>query len=498
MTRLRIALVSLAVALSMFAPAAAQPAVVSAASEEVAAVFSFDFSGSIFCLKAGKPYSPCTPINDDLADSVDVLAQRINNQAEIFSDRALTFKVAVYGNEGKFRVIEANSQRCVGNTSDKVQLLVSCLQSISALYRDKSNQLGATFYAQNFDALDFAPNVRCGLILFTDGKPDDKPDAEQESSATSCAVLPVAIGSGIAADTENWLEDTFTQTELEPFSNCTESIVWQKVLFESSDAAAEAIAEALEKIACLASIPSYACFTVSEIVELLEGSRYQFIVNVAPGVVESEFPIGIPLPGTTIGRGEELEITASTPTRPASCPPEPSPTPSTTPIPEIKPESPCVALFPSIQWLGCNLWLLALIAVAVILRFVWISMDMQVSINGKPNVGLRGGRLLGFNIQDAGDGFAAVRTPNPTVAQVKVSRSFIRFWPGTMLDRTGLNVGTSSKGNKFRFSIGDKVELKPGVTAVFTYGNPSKKPAPRSGSGSAVSSSESKPRNKAL
>ena len=49
MTRLRIALVSLAVAFSLSAPAAIQPAEVNAATEDVATVFSFDFSGSIFC-----------------------------------------------------------------------------------------------------------------------------------------------------------------------------------------------------------------------------------------------------------------------------------------------------------------------------------------------------------------------------------------------------------------------------------------------------------------
>ena len=71
MTRLRIALVSLAVALSMFAPAVARPTEVQAANEEVATVFAFDFSGSIFCLKANKPYEPCTEINVDLANAVE-------------------------------------------------------------------------------------------------------------------------------------------------------------------------------------------------------------------------------------------------------------------------------------------------------------------------------------------------------------------------------------------------------------------------------------------
>ena len=199
-----------------------------------------------------------------------------------------------------------------------------------------------------------------------------------------------------------------------------------------------------------------------------------------------------------MARGEELEITGSTTEKPASCPEEPVPTPSPTPDVTPIPPLPCIATFPSIQWLGCNLWVLALLALAIIMRLVWIGLDLQVSINGKPNVGLRGGRLVGLNIQDAGNGAMAARTPNPTIAHVKVSRAFFRFLPGTVIDRTALNLGPTTKGNRFRFSMGEKVELKPGVVAVFSYGNPSSKPSAPPTVGSRLSGSEQKPRNKAL
>ena len=494
MTRVRIALVSLAVALSLTSPAVIQPDKVNAATEDVATVFSFDFSGSIFCFSGDERYSPCTPINNDLSNAVSALAGRIENSSKTYSDRALTFKVAIYGGEGKFKVIDSGGQRCVGNTSDSVGLLVSCLRAVSALYREESNRMGATVYSQNFDVLKFGDGVRCGLILFTDGKPDDKRDAEKASLGTPCAVLPVATGVGIKPDTEGWLKDTFTQGDLEPIANCTNEISWKKVYFSNADEAADAIAAALEEIACLASIPSYACATVDEIVKILRNAG--LIVTVGAGVIDTEYPIGISKPGTTVARGEELKITGSTPEKPESCPDEPVPTP--TPITPTPTPLPCIAMFPSIQWLGCNLWVLAVLALGIILRLVWIGLDLQVSINGKPNVGLRGGRLVGFNIQDAGNGAMAARTPNPTIAQVKISRAFFRFFPGTVLDRTALNLGPTTKGNRFRFSMGEKVELKPGVVAVFSYGNPPSKQSAPPIVGSRLSSPEQKPKNKAL
>ena len=498
MTRLRIALVSLAVALSMFAPAVARPTEVQAANEEVATVFAFDFSGSIFCLRDNKPYKPCTEINEDLANAVEELADRISISSSTFTDRAMTFKVTVFGSEGNFKVVEADGQRCVGNTSTKADLLVKCLTEVANAYRNKGNQMGGTGYAQTFDELSFSSTVRCGLILFTDGKPDDKSAAEREAERTTCAVLPVSTGAQIDDKTETWLEEVFTQEELEAVLNCSDRITWTDAYFATAELAADAIETALENIACLTSIPKYSCVTVDELVEILRNAQLQ--VRVLPQVVGSEFPVNFKLPGQTVGRDEELVIESSTATRPESCPDEPSPTPSITPTPppiDI-PVLPCIATFPSIQWLGCNLWVLALLALAIILRLVWIGLDLQVSVNGKPNVGLRGGRMIGFNIQDAGNGVAATRTPNPTIAQVKVSRAFFRFLPGTVIDRTALNLGPTTKGNRFRFSLGEKVELKPGVVAVFSYGNPSRKPSASPVTGSRVSSPEQKPRNKAL
>jgi hypothetical protein len=498
MTRLRIALVSLAVALSLFAPAVARPTEVQAATDEVATVFAFDFSGSIFCLKANKPYQPCTKINVDLANAVEALADRISISSGTFADRAMTFKVTIFGGEGNFKVVVADGQRCVGNTSTKADLLVKCLTEVANAYRDKGNQMGGTGYAQTFDELDFSSTVRCGLILFTDGKPDQKSAAELEAEKTTCAVLPVATGAQIDDTTKIWLKEDFTQEELVAVANCSDKIRWDEVYFTDADSAAIAIQTALEEIACLASIPAYACKTVDELIEILKSAGLQ--VRKEPTVIGSEFPVGFKLPGETVGRDEELVIEASAPTRPDSCADEPSPTPDPTvsPPPPPPPPPPCIATFPSIQWLGCNLWVLALLALAIILRLVWIGLDLQVSVNGKPNVGLRGGRMIGFNIQDAGSGAAATRTPNPTIAQVKVSRAFFRFLPGTVIDRTALNLGPTAKGNRFRFSMGEKVELKPGVVAVFSYGNPSGKPSASPVAGSRVSSPEQKPRNKAL
>jgi hypothetical protein len=89
-----------------------------------------------------------------------------------------------------------------------------------------------------------------------------------------------------------------------------------------------------------------------------------------------------------------------------------------------------------------------------------------VSINGQEAVALRGGTKVGFDLHNGN----AERTPNPNDAQVKITRAFFRFLPGTRLDTSGLTGEVGSKPSKFELS--KELELASGMSGVVRYGNP--------------------------
>ena len=477
MTRLRIALVSLAVALSMFAPAAVRPVGAADETNLTAAVFAFDFSGSIYCYKNGKLDPNCkNPINESLANAVDQLATDIENGQQQFVKRAIDFKVLQFGSDGKSNVVRIGGDRCTGNTAKEVLLLISCLREVASQYRDPKNELGGTSFSQVFDDLEtYSSEDRCGLILFTDGQPDDKSGAKKLSDQSDCSVLPVSTGTPANVDIP-WLKD-FTKTDMTQIEGCDNQtdFTWNEVFFDTADAAASAIGDALSEVACLKRVPGWPrCDTVDATKAALEATG--LTVNLAAGVVGSEYPVGVPLPGTYVARDGGVTISSSTPTPPEGCeaPPTPIPTPSPTEKPE--PTPPCVADSP-ISWLGCNPWALLLLLVLVGARLWWIGRNLQVSMNGQRAIALRGGTKVGFNIKDG----RVERSANPDSAQVKITRHF--HLPGPRIDTSRLTGSTGSKPVRFR--LGEELKLQDGAVARIKHGNPRPAVGPSGGAASA-------------
>jgi hypothetical protein len=467
MTRLRIVLTSLALALSLFAPAAARPVVAAGETNLTAAVFAFDFSGSIYCYKKGAQDSNCkNPINESLANAVDQLATDIESGQQQFVKRAIDFKVLQFGSDGKSNIVRIGGDRCTGNTADEVLLLVSCLREVASQYRDPANELGGTSFSQVFDDLvPYSADDRCGLILFTDGEPDDKVAADRLSDKSNCSVLPVSTGTRTAVN-EDWLKD-FTKTDMTQIEGCDNQtdFTWNEVFFETADAAASAIGDALSEVACLKRVPGWPrCDTVDATKAALEATG--LTVNLAAGVVGSEYPVGVPLPGTYVARDGGVTISSSTPTPPEGCeaPPTPTPTPEPTPTPTPISE-PCEDDSP-LGWLGCNPWVLLLLLLLAGARLWWVGRDLQVSINGQEAVALRGGTKVGFDLYQG----QAELTPNADVAQVKITRAWWRAFPGTRVDTAVLNGDEALK--PFKFAIGREIDLSNGAKALVNYGNP--------------------------
>jgi hypothetical protein len=305
--------------------------------------------------------------------------------------------------------------------------------------------------------------------LFTDGQPDDKAAAERLSDQSNCSVLPVATGTEKNVDVP-WLKD-FTKTDMTQIEGCDNQtdFTWNEVFFETADAAASAIGDALSEVACLKRVPGWPrCDTVDAIKAALEATG--LTVNLAAGVVGSEYPVGVPLPGTYVARDGGVTISSSTPTPPEGCeaPPTPTPEPTPTPTPTtpIPPREPCRADFPSLPWFGCNPWALLLLLLLIGARLWWVRRDLQVSINGQEAIALYGGTRVGFDLYQGN----AERTPNPDGAQVKITRAWWRAFPGTRLDTSVLTGATDLKPVKLE--IGKEVDLTSGVSAVLKYGNP--------------------------
>ena len=423
-----------------------------------AAVFAFDFSGSVFCYKDGAPDTTCKDaINEALSASVNALADEIENNAGKYTNRKFDFLVSRFGSASKGSV-----EVCRGNTETATNELVSCLRKVSQLYLDPSSQLGGTSFVPELQELDQYSNSRCGLILFTDGTPDDKKDALELAKASTCAILPVSTGTGEIDQT--YLRD-ITSTDLASIPGCSnQEFMWSTVYFESAADAADAIGRALDKVACLEKVPAPACMKISEYQAALEALG--FVVTLGSGVDGGQFPSpsGIePIPGTRLDKGQTITITSASSSAPSQCvqPPEPTEPPP----PPPPPAPPCVADGP-LSWLGCNPWILLVLLGLVLARLWWIARDLQVSINGQEAVALRGGTLVGFDVH-GGD---ASRVANPNRAEVKISRSFFRFFPGTRVNAAALDSSPIIASEKFE--IGKPIELTTALTARITYGNP--------------------------
>lgn len=476
MTRLRIALVSLAVALSIFAPAAARPVAAEDSGLGLSeVVFAFDFSGSIFCYKNGQPIpaSECKDpnLNEDLADAVDSLAEKIRTYSDLYVKRAIEFKIVKFGS-GSTVIEKVSGEACEGNTSSSVTLLIDCLAQIADDYRDPKKELGGTKFVPSLNEL-VGTSGRCGIILFTDGKPTDETAALdlRNSGSYKCAILPVGIENPAAPDAvdEDLLQDLTKDTFTGAACKVTTNFSWDRPpVFTNGPDAADAIGRALDAIACQVRVPPPLCLTVAEYesvlvsLGLVPGER-------GAGVEGGQYPGTItPTPQTKGSEGDTVVISTATSEPPANCVPSPTPTPTLTPSPtddgggEIPP---CVADSP-LSWLGCNPWALLLLLLLIGARLWWVGRDLQVSINGQEAVALRGGTKVGFDLHNGN----AERTPNPNDAQVKITRAFFRFFPGTRLDTSGLTGEVGGKPSKFE--LGKELDLASGASAVVRYGNP--------------------------
>lgn len=418
-----------------------------------ATVFAFDFSGSIFCYADGAPDVSCkNPINKALSQAVDALADEISADASKYTARKIDFHVTRFGSASNGSV-----SVCRGNTSTQTSLLVSCLRDVARLYLKPSSQLGGTAFVPEIEVLDDYSGQRCGLILFTDGTPDDKDEALALAKESNCAILPVSTGPG---DIDQGYLQELVSTDLDTIPGCSDQqFLWPAVYFGSASEAADAIGRALDKVACLLRIPEPDCMSVSEYQVALENLGLMVVVGNGVGGSQYPSPSSInPLPGTRVDKDSTVTLTAGSAAAPAQCAPAPTPT-LPPPVPEIV-TPPCVADGP-LSWLGCNPWWILLLLGLVVARLLWIRREIEVSVNGKSAVGLGSGPWNGFDVY-SGD---ARMNLNPRAESIQIHRSFVRS--ARYEDcRTAKTLGT-----KIPLRMDEEVTLQDGLKLVVGYGS---------------------------
>ena len=466
------ALLALGLALGAFT---ASPAPVRAESENAgelgAVIFAFDFSRSIYCTYAGATPENCTKIGPDLAAAVQGLANDVAKNSQAYSQRKVTFQVVEFGK--KAFVVESSSGTCKGNTGNPggTALLVTCLEQVATDYSLSDSpraELYDTFYFPPLQIVREIEGSRCGIILFTDGKPKDPAKASTLAEKLGCAVLPVSTGDPDEID-QDYLED-IAKPELIASEGCAQSgpFMWPDVYFETAQEAVDAIGLALDRVACPPRVPPLdKCMTVSayeqaiiavELVPIRIGNTKDdsFVTETAPVI------------GTKLPRGSEVEITSQE-APPPGCegPPQPVVVPdmvckapadaqgllselgllwqavgqsddsyviSHDPVAgsSVEPGTTVVGttgvagegcgckVENPIDWLLCNLWVLAILAALIIARFILINRPLRVSNNGAQAVGIGGGSTNGFNLY----GESVVAAPAVESADVKITRKF--------------------------------------------------------------------------
>ena len=451
--RVASALLALGLALGAFSASPAPVRAEESGAGLSATVFAFDFSGSIFCYVDGAKDPSCkNEINKALSEAVEALADEISADASKYTARKIDFHVTRFGSKSNGSV-----SVCRGNTSTQTALLVSCLRDVARLYLTPSSQLGGTAFVPVIKVLDDYSGQRCGLILFTDGTPDDKDEALELAKDSSCAILPVSTGPG---DIDQDYLREIVSTELDTIPGCSDQqFLWPAVYFGSASEAAGAIGRALDKVACLLRIPEPDCMSVSEYQVALE--NLGLMVVVGNGVDGSQYPSPSsidPIPGTRVDKDSTVTLTAGSAAAPAQCAPAPTPTPPP-PVPEIV-TPPCVADGP-LSWLGCNPWWPLLLLGLVVARLLWIRREIEVSVNGKSAVGLGSGPWNGFDVY-SGD---ARMNLNPRAESIQIHRSFVRS--ARYEDcRTAKTLGT-----KIPLRMDEEVTLQDGLKLVAGYGS---------------------------
>ena len=450
--RVASALLALGLALGAFSASPAPVRAEESGAGLSATVFAFDFSGSIFCYVDGAKDPSCkNEINKALSEAVEALADEISADASKYTARKIDFHVTRFGSKSNGSV-----SVCRGNTSTQTALLVSCLRDVARLYLTPSSQLGGTAFVPVIKVLDDYSGQRCGLILFTDGTPDDKDEALELAKDSSCAILPVSTGPG---DIDQDYLREIVSTELDTIPGCSDQqFLWPAVYFGSASEAAGAIGRALDKVACLLRIPEPDCMSVSEYQVALE--NLGLMVVVGNGVDGSQYPSPSsidPIPGTRVDKDSTVTLTAGSAAAPAQCAPAPTPTPPP-PVPEIV-TPPCVADGP-LSWLGCNPWWPLLLLGLVVARLLWIRREIEVSVSGQTAVGLGSGPWNGFDVY-SGD---ARMNLNPRADSIQIHRSFIRS--ARYEDRRS----PDSTGTKTSLRMDDEITLQDGVRFTVGYG----------------------------
>ena len=470
--RVASALLALGLALGAFSTS---PAPVRAESENAgelgAVIFAFDFSRSIYCTYAGATPENCTKIGPDLAAAVQGLANDVAKNSQAYSERKVTFQVVEFGK--KAFVVESSSGTCKGNTGNPggTALLVTCLEQVATDYSLSDSpraELYDTFYFPPLQIVREIEGSRCGIILFTDGKPKDPAKASTLAEKLGCAVLPVSTGDPDEID-QDYLED-IAKPELIASEGCAQSgpFMWPDVYFETAQEAVDAIGLALDRVACPPRVPPLdKCMTVSAYEQAIIAVE---LVPIRIGNTEDDSFVTetAPVIGTKLPRGSEVEITSQE-APPPGCegPPQPVVVPdmvckapadaqgllseigllwqavgqsddsyviSHDPVAgsSVEPGTTVVGttgvagegcgckVENPIDWLLCNLWVLAILAALIIARFILINRPLRVSNNGTQAVGIGGGSTNGFNLY----GESVVAAPAVESADVKITRKF--------------------------------------------------------------------------
>jgi hypothetical protein len=268
MTRLRITLVSLAVALSLVSSSAA-PAARAAGSgvEPSDVVFVFDFSGSMY-VGGTKSKAKAT------ASALDQLAVQIRAIEQKLKQTDLKVHMIHFADDA------APVPGCgtiTASTSEGVEIFAKCLEYVADEYRGTEDEWlnlgidinGGTNYAAAFDAafafLKSNKTDRPAVVFFTDGEnlPGNKPaapgwiedivESAKSAGVTPRAILPVGLSISKTKAINSLLELYDKGTDLK---KCNESglgqrISWPKVNFPTAKSAADAIAQAFSRVACI-------------------------------------------------------------------------------------------------------------------------------------------------------------------------------------------------------------------------------------------------------
>ena len=267
MTRLRIALVSLAVALSLVGSSAA-PAARAAGSgvDPSDVVFVFDFSTSMRLPKGNTKANATAKALDILAGKIRAIEQKLIKKSPIIHMLHFANDVKAVPGCGTIKT----------NSAKGVEDFAKCLELVADEYRGNLkawNALGievqdGTNYGVAFDEafslMEGGSDKRPAVVFFTDGLnlPNDKQPPEDWidsiiSAADSEKLNPRAIlpvGLALSGKPVSDLEELYDKgTNL---LKCNEEaggekVNWPRVNFSSAASAAEAIAQAFSRVVCV-------------------------------------------------------------------------------------------------------------------------------------------------------------------------------------------------------------------------------------------------------